>query len=108
MIKMNSSSVKFKFTCPNIFARYGIPHIVVAYNRPFDSYEIRDLANQQYLQIQTESPSYPQANRLAEKGMGVAKNLLKTSLESGIYLKSLFNYQNCVLLLDSASLQLSY
>lgn len=46
MIKIDSTSVNFKFTCPNIFARYGIPHIEVADNRPFDSYEIRDLANQ--------------------------------------------------------------
>lgn len=47
MIKIHSASVKFKFTCPNIFARYGIQYIfiVVADNRSFDSYEIRDLAS---------------------------------------------------------------
>lgn len=46
MIKIDITSVKLKFTCPNIFARYGILHIEVADNRAFDSYEIRDLANQ--------------------------------------------------------------
>lgn len=44
---------------------------------PFGSYEFKCFAQEWNFEVTTSSPHYPKSNVLAEKGVGIAKNLLK-------------------------------
>lgn len=70
-------------TLKSIFARHGIPHIVVSDNGPcFNSKEWQKFAAQYDFQHVTSSPHYAQSNGQAEKGVHVLKQLLKKAAES--------------------------
>ena len=64
-----------------IFARQGIPEVVVAYNMPFGSGEFRKFAKDWNFQLSTSSPRCPQSNSQAEKYVGILKMLLRKCLE---------------------------
>lgn len=49
----------------------------------FNSFNFREFANNNNIKIKTSSPHYPTSNRLAEKAVHIAKNMLKKSLEEG-------------------------
>lgn len=93
----NKTSISVKNALIQIFTRLGIPQIMVADNMPFNSNELKDFAKQWNFNIQTTSPNYPQANGLAEKGVGIAKRIINISSESGVDMNlSLLNYRNSV------------
>ena len=67
----------------SIFARHGIPHIVVSDNGPcFSSREWKKFAEQYEFHHVTSSPLYAQSNGQAEKGVHILKQLLKKAEDS--------------------------
>lgn len=66
-----------------IFCRYGYPTEIRCDNVPFNSEICDKFANDYNLRFVFSSPRYPQSNGLAEKGVAIAKNLLKRCLEEG-------------------------
>ena len=62
----------------NVFARFGIPSIVVSDNGPcFSSQFFKDFANEWDFESITSSPLYPQSNGEAENAVRIAKTMLK-------------------------------
>jgi hypothetical protein len=66
-----------------VFDRIGYPSIIRADNSPFASVEFERFANEANVNFRFSSPRYPQSNGLAEKGVAIAKNILKRCLEGG-------------------------
>jgi transposase InsO family protein len=61
----------------NIFARWGIPSILVTDNGPqYGSQQFRDFVRQYCFEHVTSSPRYPQANGAAEAAVKIAKRML--------------------------------
>lgn len=62
----------------SIFARHGIPEVLITDNGPqFACQEMRDFAKDYCFEHVTSSPRYPQSNGEAERGVQTVKNLLK-------------------------------
>nr|AAI24691.1 Zgc:153522 [Danio rerio] len=67
----------------SIFARHGIPQIVVSDNGPcFNCKEWQKFAAQYDFKHITSSPHYAQSNGQAEKGVHILKQLLKKAADS--------------------------
>uniref|UniRef100_A0A3Q2FT90 Integrase catalytic domain-containing protein n=1 Tax=Cyprinodon variegatus TaxID=28743 RepID=A0A3Q2FT90_CYPVA len=67
----------------SIFARHGIPHIVVSDNGPcFSSREWQEFTEHYDFKHVTSSPHYAQSNGKAEKGVHILKQLLKKAADS--------------------------
>lgn len=66
-----------------VFERIGYPSVIRADNSPFSSSEFERFANESNVQFRFSSSRYPQSNGLAEKGVAIAKNILKRCLEEG-------------------------
>lgn len=76
------------------FCRFGIPEIIFSDNMPFDSWEYKDFAKEWNVRIVTSSPHFAQSNGLAEKGVGIAKQMLKKCIYArGDYKLYLLNYR---------------
>ncbi|XP_025421164.1 uncharacterized protein K02A2.6-like [Sipha flava] len=67
-----------------IFSIHGIPKQLVADNMPFNSNEFQNFATDWEFVLTTSSPRYPKANGLAEKGVSIAKSILKRSDEGKV------------------------
>ena len=65
-----------------IFARHGIPKIVIADNMPFNSKEFKTFSKSWDFQIVTSSPTYPQSNGLIERNVQTIKRLFKKQRKS--------------------------
>ena len=66
-----------------IFARFGIPHVLVSNNGPqFVSYEFREFMAQWGVDHVVSSPYHQQGNGKAESAVKIAKNLLRKTLRS--------------------------
>lgn len=65
-----------------IFDKIGYPSIIRCDNSPFGSAEFDRFASEFNIQFGFSSPRYPQSNGLAEKGVAIAKNILKRCYES--------------------------
>ena len=64
----------------SIFARHGIPQVVVTDNGPqYSSREFFQFAKEYCFEHQTSSPHFPQSNGEAERGVQTVKKLLKMS-----------------------------
>lgn len=74
-----------------MFAAYGIPDIVIADNMSYSSYECQRFAREYDFEFQTSSPGYPRSNRLAERFVQTAKNILKKSEDLNV---ALMEYRN--------------
>ncbi len=62
----------------SIFARHGIPEVVISDNGPqFSAKAFKDFAKAYQFSHRTSSPYYPQSNGEAERAVGTIKNLLK-------------------------------
>lgn len=79
----------------DVFARFGTPDLLIADNVPFNSAQFRDFAKEWDFSLTFRSPNYPRSNGLAEKAVGIAKSMLKKSLEEGSDVHTaLLNYRN--------------
>lgn len=78
-----------------VFSQFGIPQQTVSDNNPFNSYIFKNFAKAWGFEAITSSPNYPKGNGLAEKGVEVAKQMLKkskfTKTDIELYL---LNYRN--------------
>lgn len=61
----------------NIFTRLGVPDKLYADNNPYNSLQIRNFAKEWNFEIIYSSPYHSQSNGLAEKTVGIVKNMLK-------------------------------
>lgn len=67
----------------DIFCAYGYPTQIRSDNVPFGSREFEMYASEVNVVLKFSSPRYPQSNGLAEKGVAIAKNVLKRCYEVG-------------------------
>jgi transposase InsO family protein len=65
----------------SVFARHGIPEVLVADNMPFNSQEMRQFAHEYGFVIKTSSPGFPQSNGQSERMIGTIKQLLRKAKE---------------------------
>lgn len=72
-----------KIITSQVFAKLGVPLEIRSDNSPFNSRKFRELAEEFNLKLIFSSPRYPQSNGLAEKGVAIAKRILKKCLEEG-------------------------
>lgn len=70
----------------SIFARFGIPEMVVSDNMPFNSYEFKKFAKEWDFESVTSSPHFSQSNGQAEAAVSIAKSILKKSSDPYIAL----------------------
>lgn len=78
-----------------IFATHGIPEKMIADNVPFGSMQLREFAKDWNFTIITRSPEYPQSNGQAEKAVGIAKGIIKKSVEDKVdFYIPLLEYRN--------------
>jgi len=92
LISKNSNGVITKFI--EIFTEHGFPKTLIADNMPFNSFECRTFANEWDINIITSSPHYPQSNGLAEKAVGIVKNMMKKCDNFNKVLIAIYNYNN--------------
>lgn len=78
----NKTTTEIISKLKKIFSTHGIPLTFMSDNMPFNSYEFKEFARAWNFNLVTSSPLYPQSNGLAEKGVGIAKKLLKKSAET--------------------------
>ena len=68
----------------SVFARYGIPDIVVSDNGPqYSSHEFKQFAQTWQFQHVTSSPGYAQSNGMTERSVQTIKHILKKSIKNG-------------------------
>lgn len=65
-----------------IFNRIGYPTVIKSDNSPFSSLEFSKFAEDANVEMKFSSPRYAQSNGLAEKGVAIAKNILKRCYET--------------------------
>lgn len=78
-----------------LFSRLGVPKKVIADNMPFGSLKFSQFSIEWNFQIITSSPHYAQSNGLAERGVGIAKDMLRKSDYTGLDINLfLLTYRN--------------
>ena len=77
--KLNATTSKSVITTlKSIFARHGVPAVLMSNNGPqFSSQEMKEFAESYSFSHVTSSPQYPQSNGLAERTVKTVKALLK-------------------------------
>lgn len=76
--KLKNKSVKQIISeLREVFDSLGYPTKIKSDNNPFNSTDFKEFANNHNIVLQFSSPHYPQSNGLAEKGVAIAKNILK-------------------------------
>lgn len=66
----------------SLFDQIGYPTTISSDNNPFNSGIFVKFARDANIELRFSSPRYPQSNGLAEKGVAIAKNLLKRAIEA--------------------------
>ena len=75
---VNTKSENVVANMKSVFARHGLPEIVISDNaRQYDCQEFKDMAEKYGFKHITSSPRYPQSNGLAEKGVQIVKRWRK-------------------------------
>ncbi|KAL1463858.1 hypothetical protein WDU94_015558 [Cyamophila willieti] len=78
-----------------MFARFGIPKIVISDNVPFNSAEFIAFSREWDFNSHTISPHHSQSNGLAEKAVGIVKNMLDKATHSKQDIQLyILNYRN--------------
>ncbi|XP_026689282.1 uncharacterized protein K02A2.6-like [Diaphorina citri] len=79
----------------NIFARFGIPKILISDNVPFNSTEFIAFSREWDFKSQTISPHHSRSNGLSEKAVGIVKSLfVKANYTNQDIQLYLLNYRN--------------
>ncbi|KAK9687846.1 hypothetical protein QE152_g35961 [Popillia japonica] len=82
----------------SIFSKFGCPDTLVCDNIPFGSEKMKAFAREWNFNIVTRSPNYPRSNGLGEKAVGIAKRMVKQSMDTNKDMYSmLMEYRNCPL-----------
>ncbi|XP_055306523.1 uncharacterized protein LOC129570827 [Sitodiplosis mosellana] len=66
---------------------------LVSNNMPMGSYETKQFAKKHDIEIITSSPNFPQSNGMAEKAVGICKNILRKSENEEDILRALLAYR---------------
>lgn len=69
-----------------IFSTHGIPSTLISDNMPFSSYEFKLFAKEWDFTIVTSGPHYSKSNGFAERGVQIAKNILRKNTDLSIAL----------------------
>nr|XP_022906822.1 uncharacterized protein K02A2.6-like [Onthophagus taurus] len=78
IIPLNSKSIEeIEKKLIILFSTHGIPKQIICDNNPFNSHNFRTFAIEWNFEIKHSSPYYPKSNGLAEKAVGIAKNIIK-------------------------------
>lgn len=94
MIKLKrKTAYEINIELLKLFARFGFPHIIVGDNMPLDSYECKTFAKENDIKIVTTSPRYPQSSGMAERAVGICKNVLRKSNDESEIQKALLAYR---------------
>lgn len=89
------TSVNVIIALKSVFARHGIPDIVISDNGPqYASAEFKDFAENWDFKHITSRPGHTQSNGQVERTVQTIKNLLKKSECSGDPYLSLLEYRN--------------
>lgn len=62
--------------------KLGYPTVLKSDNVPFNSVEFNRFSDEYNIELRFSSPRYSQSNGLAEKGVAIAKNILKRCIEA--------------------------
>lgn len=84
-----ANEIMEKLKC--IFAQYGIPNEVICDNNPCNSYVFKKFAEDWDFELKFSSPRFPQSNGMAEKAVGIVKNILRKVQDINI---GLMEYRN--------------
>lgn len=76
-----------------LFSSFGIPHTIVCDNNPFNSYKFKKFSDDYNFTIVHSSPYHHQSNGLCEKGVGIAKGILKKCKDIGEMYDALLVYR---------------
>ena len=88
LLKQTSAEEVIKHT-KSIFARHGIPEVVISDNGPqYSSRAYADFAVEYQFKYVTSSPYHPQSNGEAERAVGTIKNLLKKEKDPNLAILS--------------------
>jgi hypothetical protein len=80
LLPSSPSSANTIHRMKSIFARHGIPEIVISDNGPqYSSKEFKEFAREYRFAHQTSSPHFPQSNGEAERAIQTVKKLLKNN-----------------------------
>lgn len=96
VINVTSKTAETTITAmKSIFARHGIPNIIIADNMPFNSRRFKQFASEWDIRVITSSPNYAQSNGMAERTVQTIKQLFRKAEHSGDdpYV-ALLNYRN--------------
>lgn len=74
-----------------IFARYGVPKYLICDNNPFNSFKVRKFAKDWDFEHKFSSPRFPQSNGMAERAVGIVKNILRKTNDINV---GLMEYRN--------------
>lgn len=82
-LKLNNKTSRHIIdTICGVFDKVGYPTIMKCDNSPFNSADFDRFATDFNIKFKYSSPRYPQSNGLAEKGVAIAKNILKRCYEA--------------------------
>ena len=79
---VDTSSLTIITHMKSIFARHGIPKLVVSDNQ-LDTKEFKNFQKEWDFKLTTSSPHYPKSNGMAERTVQTVKKLLKKALANG-------------------------
>ena len=81
--KTRTRSLDVSLVMQGIFARHGIPNLVISDNGPqFSSEEFKEFSKRYQFSHQTSSPRHPQANGLVERTVGIVTSILKKAKQA--------------------------
>lgn len=78
----------------SIFSQLGIPDNFHSDNNPFNDFKMKDFAKQYGFNHVPSSPGYPQGNGLAEKGVAIAKGIIRKSKNDEEISLGIMEYRN--------------
>lgn len=81
--------------CKTLFATHGRPETIISDNNPFASFSFKKFAKELDIELITSSPNFPQSNGRAEKGVSIAKMMLRKAAETRTDVRDyLLEYRN--------------